>query len=146
MVLLCFVLPTMLPWYFWGESALTSFCICGVLRYVAVLHATWCVNSVAHSDWGSRPYDRFISPVENFFVSLFAVGEGFHNYHHTFPFDYATSEFGWRVNPTSMFIDAMAAIGQVTDRKMVSHEAIRRRMERTGDGTTGFGLGQIRKK
>jgi len=27
-------------------------------------------------------------------VSLLAMGEGWHNYHHVFPWDYKTGEFG----------------------------------------------------
>ena len=45
-------------------------------------------------------------------VSVVALGEGFHNYHHTFPYDYSTSEWGHRINLTTAFIDFMALIGQ----------------------------------
>jgi stearoyl-CoA desaturase (delta-9 desaturase) len=138
-VLLCFVVPTIIPVYFWGESAWNAYFICAVLRYVAALNVTWTVNSIAHL-WGNRPYDWRISPVENIFVTVGACGEGFHNYHHVFPSDYSTSEHGWRINPTTIFIDCMAAIGLVSDRKKMSREAVRRRMERSGDGTTHFGL------
>ncbi|RHY72864.1 hypothetical protein DYB34_011674, partial [Aphanomyces astaci] len=52
-------------------------------------------------------------------VAFFAMGEGWHNWHHVFPYDYAASEFGisaqW--NPTKLFIDTMAKLGLVTDRK-----------------------------
>lgn len=39
--------------------------------------------------------------------------------HHKYPFDYAASEFGItsQFNPTKMFIDGLAAIGLVTNRK-----------------------------
>lgn len=134
----CFGFPTIVPWYFWGESAWTAFHIAGVLRYTVALHVTWCVNSVAHM-WGNKPYDQNINPVENFFVTFGAIGEGYHNYHHVFPHDYTTSEFNWKFNPTSIFIDFLAAIGQVTDRKKMSHEMVFRRKQRTGDGTAGFG-------
>ena len=53
-----------------------------------------------------------IGPVENMTVSVVALGEGFHNYHHTFPYDYSTSEWGQRLNLTTAFIDFMALIGQ----------------------------------
>ena len=43
------------------------------------------------------------------------MGEGFHNYHHTFPYDYGTSEWGFRINATTLFLDAMAAVGLVYD-------------------------------
>jgi stearoyl-CoA desaturase (delta-9 desaturase) len=73
-------------------------------------------------------------------VTFGAIGEGFHNYHHVFPMDYNTSEFGWHVNITSLTIDLMALIGQVYDRKKMSHEAVFRRKNRTGDGSEGFGV------
>lgn len=63
-------------------------------------------------------------------------GEGFHNYHHTFPFDYATSEFGGgKLNLTTCFIDLMCSVGLATDCKRVSPEIIKARIQRTGDGS-----------
>ena len=82
-----------------------------VLRYVSVLQATWLVNSAAHM-FGMKPYDVKIGPVENMAVTVLAIGEGFHNYHHTFPFDYRASEWGSRLNITTAFIDLMAMTGE----------------------------------
>ena len=45
-------------------------------------------------------------------VTVVAIGEGFHNYHHTFPFDYRASEWGSRLNITTAFIDLMAMTGE----------------------------------
>ncbi|XP_022596199.1 acyl-CoA desaturase-like [Seriola dumerili] len=131
-VILCFLMPTLVPWYFWGESLVVAYFIPAVLRYVLMLHGTWLVNSAAHL-WGNRPYDKTINPAENPLVSLSAVGEGFHNYHHTFPFDYAASEFGWKLNLSTAFIDVMCFLGLAKDRKKVSKETIIARMRRTGD-------------
>lgn len=69
---------------------------------------------------------------------LFA-GEGFHNYHHTFPFDYSTSEFGCRLNLTTAFIDLMCLLGLATDCKRVSKDTIAARRQRTGDGSQTSG-------
>lgn len=63
-------------------------------------------------------------------------GEGFHNYHHTFPFDYSASELGLKFNPTTWFIDLMFWLGLVTERKQAPKEMIKARRERTGDGTS----------
>jgi len=114
----CFVVPTLVASYGWGESNLVAFLLLGCLRYVAILNVTWMVNSVAHT-WGYKPYDPSISPAENFYVSFFALGEGWHNWHHTYPSDYSTSEYGffYRVNPTKLFIDFCALFGLVWDRK-----------------------------
>lgn len=79
---------------------------------------------------------RYINPSENKSVALFAFGEGWHNYHHVFPWDYKTAELGnYRANFTTCFIDCMAKIGWAYDLKTVAPETIKRRVERTGDGT-----------
>ena len=59
-------------------------------------------------------------------------GKGFHNYHHTFPYDYSTSEWGFSFNLTTVFIEAMAAIGQAYDLRRARPETIRARVARTG--------------
>lgn len=64
-------------------------------------------------------YYRFIKPVENQAVSLAALGEGWHNYHHVFPWDYRTSELG-RLNISTKFIDTFAKIGWAYDCKFIS--------------------------
>lgn len=132
-ILICFVMPTVVPWLCWSEDLTIAYFVPGVFRYIFLLHITWLVNSVAHM-WGNRPYDKTINPAENLFVSLGAIGEGFHNYHHTFPMDYAASEFGAKYfNPSRAFIDFMCFIGQAYDRRTVSREMIMQRRMRTGD-------------
>lgn len=126
-------MPTILPVILWNESITNAYFIPAILRYIVTLHVTWLVNSVAHM-WGFKPYDKNINPVENFLVSIGAVGEGFHNFHHTFPQDYATSEYGAAYfNLTKGFIDFMALIGQAYDRNKISAETILQRRKRTGD-------------
>lgn len=65
-----------------------------------------------------------------------ALGEGWHNYHHVFPWDYKTSELGHgKFNPTTGFINFFANIGWVFDRKSVSPDMVARRAKRSGDGS-----------
>lgn len=81
-------------------------------------------------------FSRFINPGENKLVSILAFGEGWHNYHHVFPWDYKTGELdNYATNYTSFFIDCMAKIGWAYDLKTVAPEMIKRRVKRTGDGT-----------
>lgn len=147
MVAICFVLPAYLPKLLWGESVWNGFFICAMLRYTFTLHMTWLVNSAAHF-WGRHPYDDSINPAENTLTMVGAIGEGFHNYHHTFPWDYAASELGWRLNLTTMFINAMWAIGWAYDLKKVTPEMIVKRKERTGDvhRLGNYGLHHTEKK
>lgn len=126
-------MPTIVPAYFWGESYTHAYFICAMLRYVFTLHMTWLVNSAAHF-YGNRPYDERIRPVENVLVSIVAGGEGFHNYHHTFPQDYSTSEFGaFKFNFSKGLIDFFALFGQAYDRTKISPEVVEQRRKRTGD-------------
>jgi len=140
-LLVCFALPTVIPVMCWGEGAMTAFLIAGVFRYVFTLHATWFVNSAAHL-WGDRPYDPSINPAENLFVASVTLGEGWHNWHHTYPYDYAASEFGPfdRYNPTKMLIDFMASFGQAWDRRRATDVWQRektRGVKRTAPVSTG---------
>lgn len=133
-VICCFVIPTIVPHFLWGESLWIAYFLAGTLRYCMALNATWLVNSLAHIV-GNKPYDKRINPAENRVVSFWAIGEGFHNYHHVFPQDYKTGEFGWYINPTTIFLDIAAFFGQVYDRKIIPKDVILRRKEKTGDGS-----------
>lgn len=78
-------------------------------------------------------YNRSINPTENAAVSFFASGEGWHNYHHVFPWDYKAAELGdYKLNLTTAFIDFFAKIGWAYDLKTASSDIVRKRVERTG--------------
>lgn len=128
----CFLIPTLIPYLFWGETLYNAFYICGMLKYVVTLHGIWLVNSAAHM-WGRRPYDKSINPTENRLVSFFGTGEGFHNFHHTFAWDYAASELGWDLNAAKLFIDFFALFGWAYDLRVVSPDVLKQRKARTGD-------------
>lgn len=157
MPLACFILPTLAPMYFWNETLVNAWFVATMFRWCFILNVTWLVNSAAHK-FGGRPYDkwvwswlnqfeqwlnnvhlasfRFINPSENISVAMLAFGEGWHNYHHVFPWDYKTAEFGkYSLNMTTAFIDFFAKIGWAYDLKSVSPDIIKKRVKRTGDGT-----------
>jgi len=108
-----FAMPAVLG-SFWG-CTWECYWIAGLLRYACCLHATWMVNSAAHL-WGYRPYVPDMMPAENWIVSLFAIGEGWHNYHHSYPYDYSTNEYGFlQLNPTTGFINMAKWLGMATN-------------------------------
>ncbi|VVD04038.1 unnamed protein product [Leptidea sinapis] len=131
--------PTIIPVYFWGESLYVAWHL-AVLRCTINQHMTFLINSAAHI-WGNKPYDRSIKPAHNLSVSVACFGEGFHNYHHTFPWDYRAAELGnnW-LNMTTLFIDFFKWIGWAYDLKTVDEDTIRNRAKRTGDGSNRWGL------
>lgn len=125
-------IPILVPWHFWNETFSNAFFISFAMRYALILNAAWCVNSFAHM-YGSKPYDETINPAESFIANITTVGEGYHNFHHTFPQDYAASELGALCNVSKWIIDACALFGLAYDLKTVSKEAILQRRMRTGD-------------
>ncbi|CAH0581234.1 unnamed protein product [Chrysodeixis includens] len=131
--LLNIALPVWVPWYLWQETLVNSFVISFVTRFTITLNIAFCVNSFAHL-WGNKPYDRFVKSVENSLVSLAALGEGWHNYHHVFPWDYRTSELG-RINISTNFIDFFAKLGWAYDLKAATNAMVSSRARRCGDGT-----------
>lgn len=107
-------------------------CIGVFSMYITSLHITWFVNSAAHI-FGDRPYNGKIQPRENPFVNWITLGEGFHNFHHTFPWDYGIAELGWEFyDPAKNFIELMAFLGLATNLKKASPELVRRTRERMG--------------
>lgn len=136
MVVCAILLPLYIPVWGWNESMTNSFYISVMLRWLFGLHCTWLINSAAHF-YGDKPYDKRIKPTNNRAVSMATFGEGSHNYHHVFPWDYKTSELGGTgFNATTDFIDFCAKFGWVWDRRTVSDkDMIRKRVIRTGDGT-----------
>ncbi|GLG94870.1 Acyl-CoA Delta(11) desaturase [Gryllus bimaculatus] len=135
MPIVCFLIPTMIPVYLWNETWSNAWFVATLFRYTFTLNMTWLVNSAAHM-WGSQPYDKHINPAENLGVAIGAMGEGWHNYHHVFPWDYKAAELGnYRANFTTAFIDFFARIGWAYDLKTVPVSMIQRRVERTGDGS-----------
>ena len=125
-----FGLPMAVCYFYFNETLFDSLCI-SVWRYVTSLHCTWFVNSAAHI-WGTQDYDANIEPRESGLVSLGALGEGFHNYHHTFPYDYSTSEHGGYINLTTIFIDVMSLFGLAHSLRTVDPKLINKRRARTG--------------
>ena len=114
---MCFIFPSLVAMT-WGENFWNAYFVAGALRYMCVLHFTWLVNSAAHF-YGDHPYDPKSWTTENPFVAVLAVGEGWHNWHHKYPFDYAASEYGIerQFNPTKLFIDICCVLGLASERK-----------------------------
>ncbi|KAL8446148.1 hypothetical protein Emag_004834 [Eimeria magna] len=113
----CFVVPALYAHYKYNDFW-TGFFVLGCLRWCICLHATWTVNSTAHI-WGDRRYNVEGNPCESCFTSLVAVGEGWHDWHHRYPYDYAAAEGGvWeQFNPSKLLIDTAARFGLAWDRR-----------------------------
>ncbi|GJQ69109.1 hypothetical protein Trydic_g6273 [Trypoxylus dichotomus] len=133
-LLFALALPVTIPVWLWEEEYWNSLLICYFSRYVVLLHITWLVNSAAHF-YGTKPYDKSMLAVESFFVSFLTVGEGWHNYHHAFPWDYRAAEYGTSFSFTTFLIDVLAWMGLAYDLKTTPDDMVQRRAMRSGDGS-----------
>lgn len=94
-------LPALLGWLhgdIWGSLLLAGF-----LRLVVSQHFTYLINSAAHF-WGKQTYDPQQTARDNWFVALLTFGEGYHNYHHTFAWDYRNGVKWYHYDPTKWLI------------------------------------------
>jgi len=69
------------------------------LRVVFVWHVTWAVNSLSHV-WGFQSFKTGDISMNNWFVALLALGEGWHNNHHAFEESAAHGLKWWQFDPT----------------------------------------------
>jgi stearoyl-CoA desaturase (Delta-9 desaturase) len=108
----------------WGDP-LGSLLVAGILRVVAQWHATWFVNSVAHT-YGRQPYTKNVSARDSWITALITLGEGYHNFHHRFPSDYRNGVKWYQFDPTKWFLWILSKIHLVFDLRRISAEAINR--------------------
>ena len=90
-------------------------------------HLTWFVNSLAHC-WGERTYSKEHSAVDNYILAFLTVGEGYHNYHHTFASDYRNGVRWYHFDPTKWTIWTLSKIGLARDLRRFSSYRIRKRL------------------
>jgi stearoyl-CoA desaturase (delta-9 desaturase) len=82
----------------------------GLLRLVVVHHATFLINSAAHT-FGTKPYSETTSARDSWWLPFFSFGEGYHNYHHAFPSDYRNGTAWYHWDTTKWVIRALALPG-----------------------------------
>ncbi|MFU8806227.1 MAG: fatty acid desaturase [Bradymonadaceae bacterium] len=102
----------------------------GLLRVVLVHHMTFFINSLAHM-WGKQTWTENHSARDNGILAFFTFGEGYHNFHHTFPGDYRNGFRWYHFDPTKWLIWSLARVGLATDLKRSPLERrLKRRWER----------------
>lgn len=117
-----FFVTSLIGWFF--QDYLGALMISMGLRLFLNHHCTFFINSLAHTH-GSRPFDKDISAVNNYFISIPTFGEGFHNFHHAFPQDYRNGVRWFDFDPTKWLIWFLQKCRLATDVKKVSAERIK---------------------
>lgn len=109
-------LPTLFGWMVgdvWGTLVLA-----GLLRLVLSHHFTFFINSLAHMV-GTRPYTDSNTARDNAVLAVFTWGEGYHNYHHYFQYDYRNGVKWWQYDPTKWLILGLSKLGLTWNLKRV---------------------------
>ncbi|MGQ0697738.1 MAG: acyl-CoA desaturase [Panacagrimonas sp.] len=101
--------------------------VAGLLRLVVSHHLTFFINSLAHM-WGRRPYTEENSARDNDLIALLTYGEGYHNYHHLFSWDYRNGVRWWHIDLTKWWIATLSWLGQAKNLRRVPEFRIRRAM------------------
>ncbi|MFT5391838.1 MAG: stearoyl-CoA desaturase (delta-9 desaturase) [Gammaproteobacteria bacterium] len=97
--------PQMLVWGFFIST-------------VALYHATYTINSLAHR-FGKRRYQTGDDSRNNFWLALITLGEGWHNNHHYYPSAARQGFFWWEIDLSYLGLRLMARLGLVRDMRPV---------------------------
>ena len=126
------VLPGVAGWFFLGGLAgfMGGFIWGGLFRVVIVHHATFLINSAAHT-WGTQPYSTANTSRDSPFLSLLTYGEGYHNFHHTFQADYRNGHKWHHWDPTKWWIKGFSFIKMTSGLHKIPDKTIESRKMKT---------------
>lgn len=123
-----FVLPGIIG-FAWGDLW-GGLLFGGVLRLVSVYHATFSINSLAH--WvGSQPYSKDTTARDSWLTAVVTMGEGYHNFHHTFPGDYRNGFRTFDFDPPKWLLMALESLGVVRNLRRTPEHLVALRRLRT---------------
>ena len=103
----------------WGTLVLA-----GLLRLVLTHHFTFFINSLCHI-FGTRPYTDTNTARDNFLLAIATWGEGYHNYHHFFQYDYRNGVKWWQYDPTKWLIAGLSKLGLTRELRTVDDMTIK---------------------
>ena len=102
-------------WVIWGIF----------VRLVISYHATWLVNSAAHS-LGYRSFRTGDLSTNCWWVALISWGEGWHNNHHAFPYSARHGLRWFEIDPTWWSVKVLALLHLADRIKIPSPKALQR--------------------
>jgi stearoyl-CoA desaturase (delta-9 desaturase) len=85
---------------------------------VALYHATFTINSLAHR-FGRRRYATQDDSRNNVALALLTFGEGWHNNHHHYPASARQGFYWWEIDITWYFLKLLAGLGLIWDLREV---------------------------
>ncbi len=101
----------------------------GFLRVALVHHFTFFINSLCHFV-GKRPFEPESTARDAWWVAFFTFGEGFHNFHHKFQWDYRNGIRWYDFDPGKWAIKFLSYFGLTKDlRKVEEHQILKARFQ-----------------
>ena len=94
-----------------------------LLRITLVHHFTYFINSLCHYV-GTKPYNSECTSRDSWYMALFTFGEGFHNYHHKFQWDYRNGVRWFHFDPSKWIIWCLSKIGLANGLKKANYMQI----------------------
>lgn len=83
-----------------------------VVSTVLLIHATLCINSLAHL-YGRRDFETPDQSRNNWFLSIITLGEGWHNNHHYYAGSARQGFYWWQIDITYYVLKIMSWFGLV---------------------------------
>ena len=97
------------------------------LRITLVHHFTYSINSLSHYI-GKKPYNHKCTSRDSWYLAFITFGEGFHNYHHKFQWDYRNGIRWYDFDPGKWTIKFLSFFKLTTGiRKVDEHKILRAR-------------------
>jgi stearoyl-CoA desaturase (delta-9 desaturase) len=120
-------LPFGLGWAIGGsvDAALTGLLWGGAVRILVLHHVTYSINSICHV-FGRRKFKTKDESRNVFWLSLFSMGESWHNNHHAFPTSAAHGLGRWQLDVSALVIRGLERCGLAWDVVRVSDDRQRR--------------------
>lgn len=110
-------------------NALLGLVIAGGIRIFLTQQSTFFINSLAHT-LGDTPYSTHKTAKDSILMAFLTHGEGYHNFHHKFQFDYRNGIKWYHWDPTKWSIKLAALMGLAKKLKTVQFaEILRAKLE-----------------
>jgi stearoyl-CoA desaturase (delta-9 desaturase) len=120
----------------WGD-AWGGYFYAGTLRIVFVHHATFFVNSLAHS-FGEKNFSDMHTSFDSVITAILTLGEGYHNFHHEFPQDYRNGIKVYHYDPTKWLISGLSRLGLVYNLKWIADSEIEKARVQMQERNLGY--------
>ncbi len=101
-----------------GLTGMTTLIWGFLIPTIALYHATFAINSIAHL-FGSRRFETGEGSRNNLLLALLTLGEGWHNNHHFYPASTRQGFYKWEIDLTYYLLRLMALFGLVRDLRPV---------------------------